>query len=195
MFAFVVLLALVLSLTPAAAASGPLISVESVSGDVGETIEVPVSISQNPGVSGFVLWLEFDPSYLEPVEVTRSEQLASGLFMDNLSDQRQPLSSVNVTWADTGNFTGDGLLYTIQFLVTGNLPGGGVDLDWNRQRSNLSNENLELVDGLLSGGQVLSAASGASEGSFPALGVLPPLALAATGAGIYLRKRSKKSAA
>ena len=190
---FVSALVLTLFLLPALAAlaSGPVISVESISGDVGETIVVPVRIAQNPGLSAFVLWLDFDSAYLEPVAVTRSELLAGGLFMDNLSDQRQPLSSVNVTWADTGNFTGDGLLYTIHFLVTAAPPGGSVDLAWNMQRSNLSNEDLELVDGLLSGGQVQFAAAGLP-GVSPVL-VLPPLALAATGAGIYLHRRSKKA--
>ena len=192
-FAFGVLLTLVLLVMPAAAASPPAISVESIRGDVGETVDVPVSISQNPGLSGFVLWLEFDPDYLEPVAVTRSELLASGLFMDNLADERQLLSSVNVTWADQSNFTGDGVLYTISFLITRELPGGSVDLLWNTQRSNASNGNLELVDIPLGDGQVLSAAAESPESALSAFWILPPLVLAILGTGLfYLRKRSKQ---
>lgn len=174
-------LVLVLLLMPAATAfaSEPVISVESVNGNAGETVEVSVGIAGNPGVSALVLWLEFDPEHLEPVAVVRSDLLSGGLFVDNLDSD-----SVNITWANTTNFTEDGVMYTISFEVK---RSGDTDLVWNTNRSNVSNQNLELVDVSLEGGRVLAVSAGV-----PILWLALPGIVVVVGTGVCLHKRSGK---
>ena len=152
----VVFLTLIWSTTPSAFAAQTVIAIESVNGKIGDTVDVPVSISGNPGVSALVLWIGVDADYLEPIAVTKTELLQNGLFVDNLSADRNPLTSVNVTWANTSDLTADGLLYTISFRIKRELPGGVMALQWDAQKSNISNEKLQLVDCVLQDGEITS---------------------------------------
>lgn len=51
------------------------ITVDSVSGEVGKTVKVPVKLSDNPGAMGFFLQFEFDNEALEYISFEKGELL------------------------------------------------------------------------------------------------------------------------
>ncbi|MGN0492462.1 MAG: cohesin domain-containing protein [Acutalibacteraceae bacterium] len=59
----------------AAKSDKPTITVGSVSGEVGKTVEVPVKFTGNPGAMGFFLQLEYDSESLEYISFEKGDLL------------------------------------------------------------------------------------------------------------------------
>ena len=89
------------------------LSVSSPSAMAGDTVQVTVSVTGNPGFNAIKLYAGYDTSALALVGVTDGG-LFAGLFQpgEKLTTQPFPLY-----WAGTGNTTGTGVLVTLTFRV------------------------------------------------------------------------------
>ena len=90
--------------TAAAQQSGKLI-VSDAAGKVGETVEVTVSLVDNPGVIALAMKVHYDPNKLELVSVDNNKLMPDSMFSQNLTD-----NPYYASWSDplaTESFTDD----------------------------------------------------------------------------------------
>lgn len=90
-------------------------STEAIAGDI---IYVPVSISDNTGIAGFDLKLNYDSTYLTPLSIERGDVLADGDFSTNLDEDTELDGTITASWSNASNMTEDGTLFIVEFLVS-----------------------------------------------------------------------------
>lgn len=92
------------------------ITVESVSGEVGKTVKVPVKITGNPGAMGFLLQFEYDSESLEYITYEKG-----GLLTDcEVSGENGKLKLISV---EDGDVKKDGTLVNLTFKVRDGASG------------------------------------------------------------------------
>ncbi|MEE1012274.1 MAG: bacterial Ig-like domain-containing protein, partial [Acutalibacteraceae bacterium] len=96
------------------------IQVQDVSVMAGETVSVPVKISNNSGLMGFSLIFKYDESVLTPVSVTAGDMLSGGSFMDSIGGT-MPAGQLKVTYCGYENVSADGTLFYVNFTASENI--------------------------------------------------------------------------
>lgn len=74
-----------------ASGSSPALTIANVAGTAGQQVEVPVTISGNPGILGLVILFEYDSTGLEIVSIEKGDTLENGDFDFNLNYQKGPM--------------------------------------------------------------------------------------------------------
>ena len=105
----------------------PTIAVGTVVGRVGETVQVPITISDNPGLIGMKLMISYDPDILTLTDVTDGE-----IFGTNNAYFGNRLSEIPYTlmWEDSlteSNYTGNGTLAILTFTIAQDAYGQETD--------------------------------------------------------------------
>ena len=127
----------------------------SVSAPKGSVVDIPVTIENNPGISGATLAVSYDKSALTLTSITK------GTVFENGSYTAYPENGV-VQWYHTENVTGDGVLFTFQFTVDGNAQNGNYNIAVGLRDgipANLSNADSNIVNAQFISG-VLEITSG-----------------------------------
>lgn len=108
------------------AAMQPTVYADSINANAGQTVRIPVLISNNSGLAGAKLQFSYDETKLTPISVESGDVFSSGL-QDNIEGDAQP-GSFNVYWASaTGdNVSADGVLFYINFNVESSAYGSSV---------------------------------------------------------------------
>lgn len=108
------------------AAMQPTVYADSINANAGQTVRIPVLISNNSGLAGAKLQFSYDDTKLTPISVESGDVFSSGL-QDNIEGDAQP-GSFNVYWASaTGdNVSADGVLFYINFNVESSAYGSSV---------------------------------------------------------------------
>ena len=119
----IVMLAGIIPVTTLAVQSNT-ISAETVSANPGDTIKIPIKISENTGLMGFSINFSFDASALEIVDVEKSDVLSAGMFDDSVGTGKN--NYFKVIWCDTQNITKNGELFTLTFKVLPNATGNEI---------------------------------------------------------------------
>ena len=117
------------TVTASATSEIAVISGENAAGFSGDTVQIPISISNNHGIMGYKLRFTYDSSLLEPVSVTASQGVG-GMLDDNIG-----LNSgrFDVLWQDSGEFSQDGVLFTLSFNVIGqSFDSTQVDISYSQ---------------------------------------------------------------
>lgn len=146
--------------TPTAEPVVPLydgtVTVGSVSGAAaGDTVTLPVSIKNNPGISSFTFRLNFDKSKVTPVSITKNSALP-GSLTSNLQQSGVDLSSldyVTAVWANDSNYSGDSELFSVSFKINETAADGeDIPIEITYTKGGIVNQDLEDVDvNLISG--------------------------------------------
>lgn len=110
----------------------------------GESVTIPVTISENPGITGFELALEYDKNALIPTEINSGDLLTSGLFMSTLDSgvSAEDLETIKVIWSNDTAITGDGELFNITFEVKSNAQEGSHAIGLNYEKGWITDENF-----------------------------------------------------
>ena len=99
--------------------SNTKLTVESAEALAGDTIYVPVSISDNTGIAGFDFKLNYDSTYLTPISIESGDVLASGDFSTSLDEDAEITDgTITASWSNAINMTEDGTLFVVEFLVS-----------------------------------------------------------------------------
>lgn len=108
------------------AATQPTVYADSINANAGQTVRIPILISNNSGLAGAKLQFSYDETKLTPISVESGDVFSSGL-QDNIEGDAQQ-GSFNVYWASaTGdNVSADGILFYINFNVESSAYGGTV---------------------------------------------------------------------
>ena len=94
-----------------------VIEVATVSGNPGETVRVPVSITSNPGIAGAQLDISFDEG-LTLKNIAKGGVLSAGTFNPDVDNGR-------IQWYyDQANVTNTGVLFTLEFEIGAETQNG-----------------------------------------------------------------------
>ena len=123
-----------------------------VEGQPGTQIAIPVRISGNPGIGAASFRIEYDKDHLTLDSVDAGTIFATGTF--NLVKETD-----TIQWyiSDLENVTGDGLLFTMNFTVSGSAADGTYPVTVAFQDDdpdNLTNATWERVDAQLVAGSI-----------------------------------------
>ncbi len=133
------------------AADEPTITVSSTTGKNGDTVDVTVSMSGNPGVVSVTLDLEYDSSALTLTGVTDT-----GLIPGQMHTTKYT-SPYRLTWAnDTApeNFTVNGQLATLHFQVNEGAAAGDYPIEVTIPKDGIYNYDVDNIDFALVDGKI-----------------------------------------
>lgn len=121
------------------------IYVEDTTFKPGETKNIPIKISGNPGIAGFAFTISMPDGYTLN-SMTDAEMTSKGTFTSD---------STKCTWYNSDNITSDGTLFTLNVTASKDASNGtiGVSLLDNKE-GNLANEDGKTVKADLTGGKV-----------------------------------------
>jgi len=132
----------------------PTISVSNLSGKVGDIVNVPITIENNPGIISMRLYLDYDASKLELVGVKNGTVLGDPVHGNNLNKMPYTLF-----WPDNGNtnnITGNGEIAKLQFRIKEATPVTPITLTYDLADDDIHNFNLQPVEFVVVNGSISS---------------------------------------
>lgn len=106
-------------------------------------IDIPVYISNNHGVMGFGIDIDYDSAILEAVSVTKGEVLGTGNFEDNIENISD---NIKIRWNNSVNVVENGLLFTLRFNILDPENLNTIPIDFTYSQSDTYNEKWEDVE-------------------------------------------------
>lgn len=119
--------------------SGSVIYADDFYALPGETVEIPVYISNNTGIMGFRLNFTYNADLITPVSVTRGDVTAQGAFNDSIGTTDQ--NTFSVVWNNESEVYLNGKLLTMTFKVNNNAPYGTADIGVSFSQGDTFNES------------------------------------------------------
>ena len=93
---------------------------ERINAISGETVSIPIKISNNTGFMGFAIFVHYDPEVFTPVSTEGSDML-SGLVNDSIGTSQNGV--FKIVYTGTDNVTGEGELVTVVFRTASEIYG------------------------------------------------------------------------
>ena len=139
-----------------------------ISGNAGDTIKVPVIISNNPGFWGGSITFKYDPAFMTPVLDannnlainTTGSVMTEAVFLGGPVAEKSDYNVVGFTFEANGtfvNFTDNGVMATVEFVLKADLAEGRtqaiafgdfapiVDADGNEVSATWQSATVEIV--------------------------------------------------
>lgn len=131
-----------------------LITVDNSVGKPGQTVDVEVSLSNNPGIASMRLNVGYDSNALTLVGVADFGKLGRQLHADNYGQNPYTLCWNNSLTAD---YTADGNVVTLKFKINDNAPEGDypITVSYDNTNDDIFNANLEPVEFSITDGKVI----------------------------------------
>jgi len=134
-------------------ATAPRISVETVTAAAGQTVEVDVSLANNPGIVAATLQVKYDTEVLTLTEVKDLGNLGTAMHKQELE------SPYTLSWANgtvEENFTYNGAVATLVFEVAADAAFGdySIEITYDYDNDDIINADLETVNFLITNGFV-----------------------------------------
>lgn len=152
-FLTIVLFLSMVTVSKAASASGPGITLSTVTANSGDTIDVSVVLSDNPGIAILRLQVSYNTEVLTLKSVTDG-----GLFSDNVHSDDFAASPYTLSWYNlnggVANCTGNGVLATLHFQISPFAETGSYDLSLSYGTNDALNEQSKPVSIESTGGMV-----------------------------------------
>ena len=163
LIAFILLVTLTICCCSFAAAASeiPTISVSDISADAGDTVDVEVSLENNPGIVTLSLLVKYDESVLKLTKVTDT-----GLFpgKTHSSDYKQPYTLYWDNGSSGKDITVEGKIATLTFEIAENAVSKDYKLEISCDSENTINYGLNYVDFAVEGGVITVNGKNAEEG-------------------------------
>lgn len=111
-----------------------------ISAKIGDTIEVPIAISEEKEFLGFGFEISYDSSVLTPISVVPNSDLSDGMFNDSIGTEAYS-NPFRIAWAGSNPKVLSGALFTVSFSVIGEydteisvsaLPYDTYDAEYNK---------------------------------------------------------------
>ncbi len=102
----------------------PTASLGDASGVPGKTVEIPLSVSKNPGLNFIKIKIQYDKNVLSLVSCDDEKNFA-GVFQASRTMEDCPYVLV---WANTENMTAEGTVATLTFRIAEDAPDGGTEI-------------------------------------------------------------------
>lgn len=130
------------------------VSVGSVRGRAGETVDVDVLLLENPGITSMLLNLSYNEDYLTLLSVDDG-----GLFSDFDHSDNLSLNPYILSWSDDlieEEKASTGKLATLKFKIAENAPGGSfpITLSYNNENDEIYNKDFYKLDCVIENGNI-----------------------------------------
>lgn len=124
-----------------------MLTVSSPTGKIGDVVSVDVTVQGNPGISAFILNVNFDKTKIKPLSITKGDILINGTFSSNIdAGNLDQMDSVTAVWAGTTDVTADsGTVFTIQFEVKQLLDNAQTPVTLSYNSADLLNASFDNV--------------------------------------------------
>lgn len=123
--------------------SGSVIFADDFYALPGETVEIPVYISNNTGIMGFKLNFTYNKDLLTPVSVTKGDVTSTGTLNDSIGTTEQ--NTFSTLWNNTTEVGENGELFVLTFKVNDNASYGTADIDISFSQADTFNEKYDDV--------------------------------------------------
>jgi hypothetical protein len=146
-------------LTPALAEEPAVFSCTSAAGQVGDNVEIQVSLANVTAMTGGAFNLTYDPQLVEPLQVKTGDFLDGYIAIPNPEYNDNGSQAVRMVWAKANGSSGSGVLCTINFKL---LKSGQASLEFSG--GELKNTKKQDIPYTSTGGSI-TITGGASEDS------------------------------
>ena len=133
----------------------PSVSTVEINGEPGNEISVPVYISGNPGVMGYVVYIQYDSTIMTPTVDSNGIYsgnpltLHGGVITACVDNRAQNLpenfKKLKVIWYNSSANSLDGLLFTVGFKINSEAVVGTYDVFLDFSEEETFNEKFENV--------------------------------------------------
>lgn len=126
------------------------VQVGTVSGKTGDTVTVPVSIADNPGIAGFTFVFDYDTSAMTLTGISKGTVLQDGTFTPNVAGK-------TLNWFNAVNVTGNGTLFNLTFKLSEAAAVGDYSVTValkDGKSTNFVNENAKAQRVTFGSGQI-----------------------------------------
>ena len=96
-----------------ASGNNATLSVGKVTAEPGQTVEIPVTVSNNPGICAFMIGFDYDHDLLTVLNAETPESVSGKSTFSKL-----------IVWIDGGDYTGDGTIFIVTVAVSPNAKPG-----------------------------------------------------------------------
>lgn len=119
------------------------ISADDVSASVGKTVKIPLMLSNNHGIMGFKLNVQYNAEVLSPVSVSRGVALSAGTLDNNIGSV---VGNYDIIWNSTSDFCNNGEILILEFAVKNikNDVDGKIKISYSQ--ADTFNENWQDVE-------------------------------------------------
>lgn len=126
------------------------VTLGKVNGNIGDTVFVPVSISNNPGISGVTLTINYNPDALEFIEYSKGSAFTDNIILKAHPDKKYIKLALVELSKDSYN---NGDILTLQFKIKNTATAEFHEISVVHNKGNFSNKKAEYIDHkVISGG-------------------------------------------
>lgn len=139
--AVVLSMCMVFGMMPVVFAANPIVTVGTATGIPGETVSIPVTLSDPSDIAGYVLTITYDPSKIIAKQVIFSSNQPAGLNDVNWNAAAQ--GSIRLTYAAFNPLT-EGLIFTVNFEIKEGASAGEVAVEITQERFDNVNDGSRV---------------------------------------------------
>jgi len=105
-------------------------------------IEIPVTVSDNQGMMGFMILVSYDDNILSPVSVVRGSALGAGMLNDSIGASQS--GQLKIMWTGSENMYANGLIFKLKFKLL-NKDFESTQITFDYSKPDTFNEQYEDV--------------------------------------------------
>lgn len=111
----------------------------------GETVTVPLKLSENKGLMGFRITIKYPNNQLELKDVSSGSVTFDGLFNTTITDYYSVKGTFDVVWSDNAEVKDDGTLFIMTYKVKESADDGEYNISVTYSQDDTFNEKFEDV--------------------------------------------------
>ena len=135
---------------------GLAVTAKKVTAKAGSEVEIPISISKNPGIAGFKFKISYDKSVLIPISITKGSAFGNGTLNSNINQggDLSNLDEVTAYWSNPSNVSDDGEMFTVKFKVSDNATDGTYPITLTYEDGDITNQTFDNINPKIINGAV-----------------------------------------
>lgn len=122
-----------------------IVSSEVISVKQGESIVVPVTISNNKGLMGFRITVKYPENQLKLTDITSGAVTNEGLFNTTISDFNSVKGTFDVLWSHSEEIKSDGTLFILKFKTSEIASDGEYNISLSYSQEDTFDEKFNDV--------------------------------------------------
>ena len=141
------LLIVIVTIIPVSSATEPSFEVGTASGKPGDTIEVKVSINNNPGITAFSLNVKYSSSELTLIDI-----IDCSLFNESLTHSPLSKTPITLSWysKNSQNIKKNGAFAKLKFKIKNGAKTSALSISYDSDNvfdSNFNNKKFKTING------------------------------------------------
>ena len=141
------LLIVIVTIIPVSSATEPSFEVGTASGKPGDTIEVKVSINNNPGITAFSLNVKYSSSDLTLIDI-----IDCSLFNESLTHSPLSKTPITLSWysKNSQNIKKNGAFAKLKFKIKNGAKTSALSISYDSDNvfdSNFNNKKFKTING------------------------------------------------